>query len=635
MRGVQVIERKLAEKFRRLYTENSIKLNDYENQLYTLQDPFDWVQLLSERSYVMREIYAENEELMSELWDNCSEEITPEEAELLYDLAIGFFFDGHHDFAVLTNFCEKILPVFEEMQEPEFLVAIYHVLGNEYAAFYRTINDRKGMNLALDFYRKSIEQAKNYTKISTPEIREFIFEDYFNLISYLGNFYYKYDDRVIESIDLYEQARKLWESSEVQELDKDSKFIKRMLNSIDDAFLAKTMHIEVMTPEERENYSKLVKEMAERSFAEGGDIEGTPSYRISMTYKRLMREISSEELLESFIKCINEIIPAPDYTGDEEEALNLIMRHFKYACTAIMILRRMNLSPAELEEWTDRFLPKSMSIIADVPFQFFAGTMLPVCAEWYHAAEPVLTGELNKVQFMMHMIVRRQPFTYIHSQMVAKIATMIGKEMLDKCPEEFVGIRGIETVEEVQKNRAYLLSFINISGLVHDIGKCNIPEVVNRQNRSLTNAEYATIRKHCELGHRIAEDNAALKPYGDVILGHHKHYDGLHGYPLGFDNNESPIKLIIDIISISDSLDAGTDTLSRSYAPGKEFSKLMKELENEAGTRYNPKIVETIKNSTELIVELTNLTGPGRYDICFNAMQEILGNPKKNNTEIL
>ncbi len=630
-----MIERKLAEKFRRLYTENSIRLNDYDDQLFTLQDPFDWVQLLSERSYVMREIFAENEELMAELWENCSEEITPEEAELLYDLAIGFFYDGHHDFAVLTNFCERILPVFKEMEEPEFLVAIYHVLGYEYASFYSPLGDKKGMDIALDYFRESISLSDKYTKISTPEVREFIFEDYFNLISYLGNLYYKSDEKIIESIDLFEKMRTLWESEEAQNLDKDNQVIMRWLARTDDAFLAKTMHIEVMTPDEREKYSSLVKDMAARAYAEGGDEEGTPNYRICLTYRRIMREISNEEVLESLIKCINELIPLPDYNGDEHEALSLLMRHFKYACTAVMILRRMNLSGDKLDEWTDRFLPRSMEIMTNVPYHFLSGTMQPIFAEWYHSAEPVLRGELNKVRFLMYMIVRRQPFTYIHSQMVAKISTIIGKEMLDKSPGEFVGVRGIESEEDVKKNRAYLLSFINISGLVHDVGKCYIPDVVNRQNRSLNNTEFATIRKHPEIGYREAMGNVALKPYADVMIGHHKHYDGLHGYPLGYDNTKSPVRIIIDIISIADSVEAGTDTLSRSYTRGKDFSKLMKELEAEAGTRYNPRIVEVMKNSPELIEELTNLTGQGRYDVCYNAMQEILGNRKEDYNDML
>ncbi len=624
-----MIERKLAERFRKLYTENSLKLNEYENQLLTLQDPFDWVQLLSERSYVMREIYAENEELMSELWENCSEEITPEEAELLYDLAIGFFFDGHHDFAVLTTFCEKIIPVFEEFGEPEFLVAIYHVLAREYAVFYRTSIDREGMDKALMYYRKVIEWSDDYTGISTPEIREFIFEDYFNLISYLGNFYYKNDDKVVESIKLYEKARKLWESSEVQELEKDNEIVKVILADIDDAFLAQTMHIEYMNAEEREEYSGLVKDMAKRAYVNGGDEEGTPEYRICMTYSRLMHEISSEEVLESFIKCINEIIPLPDYNGDEKEAFNTIMRHFKYACTSIMLLRRMNLTDHELEQWTNRFLPRSMSVIADVPFRFFTGRMQPVCMEWYHAAEPVLVGEVNKVGFIMQMIVRRQPFTYIHSQMVAKIARLIGEEMLEKRPELFIGFREIGNAEEAKKSKAYILSFINTSGQIHDIGKCYIPDVVNRQNRSLNNTEYASIRKHPEIGYKEAQMNAALKPYSDVIIGHHKYHDGLHGYPLSFDNNASPVKIIIDLISIADSLEAGTDTLSRSYTRGKDFQRLLTELKAESGSRYNPDIVDIIDSSPELIDKLTELTGQGRYDICFSAMQEILGNAKE------
>ncbi len=286
----------------------------------------------------------------------------------------------------------------------------------------------------------------------------------------------------------------------------------------------------------------------------------------------------------------------------------------------------MELEESALDEWTEKFMPKSMSILADIPYRFFTGQMQPLCEQWYHAAEPVIKGELNKVQFIMQMIVRRQPFTYIHSQMVAKIATLIGQQIIEKKPDELIGIRGIETLEDIQKNKAYLLSFITISGLVHDIGKCYIPDTINRQNRSLNTKEYATIRKHSEVGYREAKGNSALVPYADVILGHHKHYDGLHGYPLNYDNTESPIRSIIDLISIADSIEAGTDTLTRSYTQGKDFKRLLKELQSEAGTRYNPNIVKVIEKSPELIEELENLTGQGRYDMYYKAMQEILGN---------
>ena len=617
-----MLERKLAEKFRKLYTENSLKLKDYEDQLFSIQDPFDWIQLLSERSYVMREVYAENEELMAELWEKCSDEITPEEAELLYDLAIGFFLDGHHDFVVLTEFCERILPVFKDMDEPEFLVAIYHVLGTEYAKFYRSVDDKKGMQIALDYFRGSIAQADRYSQISSPEIREFIFQDYLLLIVYLTGFY----TEKAESIRLYDQVWALWNNENVQQLDAENEQILSFLSVIDDAFMAKSKNISLLTEADRDKYLSLLGESYKRAKNRNGKEEGTPDFRTYLTYKWLRGDMNYDEVLEKIIKSINEIIPKPDFSNDDPVNIELVLRHFKYACTAIMIIQATELESEERQSWLDKFMPRSMEILAKIPYRFFTGDMQPICEQWYHAAEPVLSGELNKVQFIMQMIVRRQPFTYIHSQMVAKIATLIGKEILEKEPEDMIGVRGLETVEDVQKSKAYLLSFITISGLVHDIGKCYIPDTINRQNRSLNTKEYATIRKHSEVGYREAQKNAALGPYADIILGHHKHYDGLHGYPLGYDNNLSKEKVIIDLISISDSMEAGTDTLTRSYTKDKDSEKLLKELKAEAGTRYNPKIVKLIDNSKELREELKHLTGQGRYDVYYRAMQEILGN---------
>ena len=95
---------------------------------------------------------------------------------------------------------------------------------------------------------------------------------------------------------------------------------------------------------------------------------------------------------------------------------------------------------------------------------------------------------------------------------------------------------------------------------------------------------------------------------------------------MGYDNNESKEKVLIDLISIADSIEAGTDTLTRSYTKDKDSEKLLKELKAEAGTRYNPKIVKIIEDSKELRGQLKELTGQGRYDIYYRAMQDILGN---------
>ena len=49
-----------------------------------------------------------------------------------------------------------------------------------------------------------------------------------------------------------------------------------------------------------------------------------------------------------------------------------------------------------------------------------------------------------------------------------------------------------------------------------------------------------------------------FEPYIDVILGHHKTYDGKGGYPADFDNTASSKRILIDLITIADCTDAAT-----------------------------------------------------------------------------
>ena len=147
--------------------------------------------------------------------------------------------------------------------------------------------------------------------------------------------------------------------------------------------------------------------------------------------------------------------------------------------------------------------------------------------------------------------------------------------------------------------------------------------VINRQNRALTDSEFAFIKRHPSLGVKVATV-AALEPYKDVIYGHHKSYDGKRGYPEDFDNTASPIRFVIDLISIADSIDAATDILGRNYASGKNFDDVFRELEEGAGTRYNPDIVDIISENRELYDDLYDLTGKGRFEIYRDCYREIM-----------
>ena len=114
-----------------------------------------------------------------------------------------------------------------------------------------------------------------------------------------------------------------------------------------------------------------------------------------------------------------------------------------------------------------------------------------------------------------------------------------------------------------------------------------------------------------------------MPTYCDVILGHHKTYDGKGGYPECFDNTRSPKRFLIDLITIADCTDAATDILGRNYTSGKDFYKLLEELKKGAGSRYNPDIVKVMAESARLQQNLANLTSAGRYGVYYEAYQFI------------
>jgi putative nucleotidyltransferase with HDIG domain len=71
------------------------------------------------------------------------------------------------------------------------------------------------------------------------------------------------------------------------------------------------------------------------------------------------------------------------------------------------------------------------------------------------------------------------------------------------------------------------------AGLVHDIGKMQIPDEILQKQGGLTEAEFETIRSHPAIGHAIlAEQGDMPQLVLDICLYHHERVDG-KGYPAG------------------------------------------------------------------------------------------------------
>lgn len=124
------------------------------------------------------------------------------------------------------------------------------------------------------------------------------------------------------------------------------------------------------------------------------------------------------------------------------------------------------------------------------------------------------------------------------------------------------------------------------TGLLHDVGKIGIPDLILKKEGKLTREEYGEIKEHTSIGGHIL---AAIETMDYLAAGakyHHERYDGT-GYPKGLKGEEIPE--IGRIIAVADVFDALIS--KRHYKEAMDVESAKKEILKGAGTQFDPKIV--------------------------------------------
>lgn len=230
----------------------------------------------------------------------------------------------------------------------------------------------------------------------------------------------------------------------------------------------------------------------------------------------------------------------------------------------------------------------------------------------------------ERVHFLNSLCVATQVTTYAHSAHVAEIAETLMRGILQYQPTMLKGLLGCKTESDVKRHKKKFMEYIHGAALYHDIGKNSIISVVNNDYRPLTADERKIITLHPELGLKFLELSPKLEKFHDTTLGHHKWYNGKGGYPASFDNTKSPVRLMIDIVTLSDCLQAATERIGRNYKGEKTFETVMKEFRAEAGTRYNPDLVAFIDAHSDVADELSNLIDDGWVEIYYNIYKQFI-----------
>lgn len=574
----------------------------------------EWKDLLIHRSEKVRQIYDQNEKLIGEMSDFLAKPLDDDSAWELYYGLWDLYYGAYDDLYLMRVMALPLVEYYEKKKDYEKLIFLYNLLGFENFSFYERMIGGDELLDAIHYYQKVIDLKGYYGIIMDQKIRKCFFAAYDNLIALCSH---TKEDMADRAFGIYREAISFWQSREVQELDGENNLIREAVAHLQEDILFTEEYATKMTAKQQREFQIIVQEVEDTN-----PVDSDGSLFRAVIRKRLIDGENPKKLIEELVKHIEEV-PEPDY-DDPETAVARILDKHNTADRVFDYFNYVKLSDEEKQAFMARFFDKITYLHTHLPFGFWPGTMDGLCVEWYKVAAPHLRSTEEKLILLKKLVISRQPVTYIHEIMVSEIAVRIAKSMIRRHPEFFVGMPGYDSPMDVDKNQDELLNFITISAYLHDVGKCELVEVINRQNRHLSDSEFTMIRKHPEKGLEFLNYDPDFEPHFDIILGHHKTYDGKGGYPASFDKTKSRVECIVDLIMVADCTDAATDILGRNYTKGKNFDMLFKELETGKGTRYNPTIIQLLEEDQALYKDLDYLTGDGRQDIHYRAYMEII-----------
>jgi putative nucleotidyltransferase with HDIG domain len=195
-----------------------------------------------------------------------------------------------------------------------------------------------------------------------------------------------------------------------------------------------------------------------------------------------------------------------------------------------------------------------------------------LCAEELVASEEAFLG--SHVRALMVALAAKDEYTEGHTRRVALRAVQVGEEL------------GLG---------AQQLRRLAAGGLLHDIGKLQVPDEILKKPGPLSDEEYAVVKRHTEWGAQLLRE---LGGFPDAVVAivrlHHERLDG-SGYPGGALADE--LDLDARILAVCDVYDALVSR--RVYREAWPHERAMAILEESAGTLFDERCIEALARVLE------------------------------------
>ncbi len=128
---------------------------------------------------------------------------------------------------------------------------------------------------------------------------------------------------------------------------------------------------------------------------------------------------------------------------------------------------------------------------------------------------------------------------------------------------------------------------IRRGALLHDLGKMGMPDSVLLKRGTLTDEEWAVVRRHPALAQQLLTPIRYLRAAVDIPWCHHEKWDGT-GYPRGLKGEQIP--LAARIFAVADVWDAVTS--ERPYRAAMPKEQAREHLRSRSGSQFDPVIVQ-------------------------------------------
>lgn len=291
--------------------------------------------------------------------------------------------------------------------------------------------------------------------------------------------------------------------------------------------------------------------------------------------------------------------------GLRREEISLLARIAGLSQTVEVFFREQGLKSAlemaraRRKRWFDPALVDALLALKN-DHEFWQRVASPEPMDRVAALEPadharfINDAELDQIaEAFARVVDAKSPWTYQHSTGVAKIASGIAATI------------GFDATE---------VRCVRRMGLLHDLGKLGVSNMILDKPARLTETEFAALRQHPADSERILERIGCFREYAPVAGAHHERIDG-RGYFRGVPSQDLP--LTARLMTVADIYEALT--AARPYRDGMPKEKVLAILGKDAGKAVCPTACEG------LIAYLKREELDSRVDEQLRSLDSLLG----------